>query len=76
MKTILAKYEGEWFAHDIDDASTTQYIGYADPDGIWKIVKYDSVADQVRLATDENNPAVLNYPAAWVDRATLVYEYI
>lgn len=63
------------FTQDLDEVSTTTYIGKSKKNGTWQLTKMDEAnGDQaIVYASVNNNPTMTTYALAWTNHLTLVY---
>ena len=78
LKRVTSDSLNYYSTQDVDKVSTSLiYEGLMDSNGSWQIVQTTTsgTVTSIRFATQLNNPSYTDYPTAWTNRATLVYDY-
>ena len=55
---------------DLDEAGTTKYYGFVERGSSWKIIRFNTTVEELRYVRGSSN-----YPTAWTNRASQVYNY-
>lgn len=70
---ISALSGGSYGVNNLDDSTSTIYIGKTKTGGVWLVEKFDESTGAKTYANNSNNGSTANYSDAWTNRATLTY---
>lgn len=70
---IAALSGGSYGVNNLDDSTSTIYIGKTKTGGIWLVEKFDESTGAKTYANHSNNGLIADYSDAWTNRATLTY---